>query len=50
MEELPLDAHYLLVRTEAESALPQMVRWHPIERITDYRNHTVTLARASEEQ
>ncbi|HEX8899313.1 MAG TPA: hypothetical protein VF751_11500, partial [Chthoniobacterales bacterium] len=46
LEEVPPSAHYLLVQAERESALRQIDRWRPIERITDYRNHTVIIARA----
>jgi hypothetical protein len=53
LEELPGDARYLLVRAEGERELMGSERWlprrpQPIERITDYRNHTVILARVGE--
>ncbi len=53
LEEAPITARYLLVRSEREAELMQNSRWlplrpQPIERITDYRNHTVVLARVGE--
>jgi 4-amino-4-deoxy-L-arabinose transferase-like glycosyltransferase len=54
LEEMPLTARYLLVRSEREAELIQSSRWlplrpRPIERITDYRNHTVIVARVGEQ-
>jgi 4-amino-4-deoxy-L-arabinose transferase-like glycosyltransferase len=53
LDELPVDARYLLVRAERGRELMESERWLPrrpeaIERITDYRNHTVILARLGE--
>jgi hypothetical protein len=53
LDELPADARYLLVRAERGRELMESERWlprrpEPIERITDYRNHTVILARVGE--
>ncbi|MEY2550050.1 MAG: hypothetical protein QOG12_194 [Verrucomicrobiota bacterium] len=50
LEEVPPDARYLLVQAAREKELTESQRWlplraRPIERITDYRNHTVVLAR-----
>jgi 4-amino-4-deoxy-L-arabinose transferase-like glycosyltransferase len=49
LEDLPPAARYVLVQAEREFELSQAARWHPIERITDYRNHTVILARVGEQ-
>jgi hypothetical protein len=49
LEELPPAARYVLVQAEREPELGLAARWHPIERITDYRNHTVILARVGEQ-
>ena len=53
LDELPADARYLLVRAERGRELMESERWlprrpEPIERITDYRNQTVILARVGE--
>jgi 4-amino-4-deoxy-L-arabinose transferase-like glycosyltransferase len=53
LDELPADARYFLVRAERGRELMESERWlprrpEPIERITDYRNHTVILARVGE--
>ena len=53
LDELPADARYLLVQAEREPELLESQRWlprrpEPIERITDYRNHTVILARVGD--
>jgi 4-amino-4-deoxy-L-arabinose transferase-like glycosyltransferase len=53
LDELPADARYVLVRAEGERELMESQRWlprrpQPIQRITDYRNHTVILARVGE--
>jgi 4-amino-4-deoxy-L-arabinose transferase-like glycosyltransferase len=50
LEEIPLDAGYLLFQPERERDLLESERWlpkraHVIQRITDYRNHTVVLAK-----
>jgi 4-amino-4-deoxy-L-arabinose transferase-like glycosyltransferase len=50
LEDVPADARYVLVQGGREQELTASTRWlprraEPIERITDYRNHTVTLAR-----
>jgi 4-amino-4-deoxy-L-arabinose transferase-like glycosyltransferase len=50
LEEVPLNARYLLLQPEREAELIASDRWLPrraeaIERITDYRRHTVLLAR-----
>lgn len=50
LAEVPADARYLLVQAAREKELTASERWLPlrpqaIERITDYRNHTVILAR-----
>jgi 4-amino-4-deoxy-L-arabinose transferase-like glycosyltransferase len=53
LDDLPADARYLLVQAEREPELLESQRWlprrpEPIERVTDYRNHTVILARVGE--
>jgi hypothetical protein len=53
LDQLPADARYLLIQAEREHELMETARWLPrrpeaIERITDYRNHTVILARVGE--
>lgn len=53
LEEVPTSARYLLVQAEREKELIESERWSPlrpqvIERITDYRKHTIVLARISE--
>ena len=50
LEEVPLDGRYLLLQPQRETELMQSERWLPrraeaVERITDYRNHTIVLAR-----
>jgi 4-amino-4-deoxy-L-arabinose transferase-like glycosyltransferase len=50
LDEVPVNARYLLVQPERERELMESPRWLParaeaIERITDYRNHTVVIAR-----
>jgi hypothetical protein len=52
-EDVPSSARFLLVQAEREQELAESQRWlplrpHPIERITDYRNHTVILARVGD--
>lgn len=53
LEEVPVTARYLLVQPELERAVMESPRWSPlraqsIDRITDYRNHTVVLAKIGE--
>ncbi|MFN2623789.1 MAG: ArnT family glycosyltransferase [Chthoniobacterales bacterium] len=53
LEDVPLAARYLLVQAERERELTESQRWlplrpQPIEHITDYRNHTVVLARVGD--
>lgn len=50
LEEVPLNARYLLVQPEREGELLASERWLPerpvlIERIPDYRKHTIVLVR-----
>ena len=50
LDDVPATAHYLLVQAEREHELAQTQHWlplrpQPIQRITDYRNHSVILAR-----
>ncbi len=50
LDEVPVNARYLLLQPEREQELMASERWLParaqaIERITDYRNHTIVLAR-----
>ena len=50
LDEVPRNARYLLLQPERERELMESERWLPqraeaIERITDYRNHTIVLAR-----
>jgi len=50
LEEVPLSARYLLVQPEREGELLASQRWSPlrpapIERITDYRKHTIVLVK-----
>ncbi|MFZ1220952.1 MAG: glycosyltransferase family 39 protein [Chthoniobacterales bacterium] len=50
LEEVPATARYLLLQPEREREVLESQRWLPlraqaIERITDYRNHTVILAK-----
>jgi 4-amino-4-deoxy-L-arabinose transferase-like glycosyltransferase len=53
IDEIPTTARYMLVQPEREQEVTESGRWlplraHPIERITDYRNHTIILARVGE--
>jgi 4-amino-4-deoxy-L-arabinose transferase-like glycosyltransferase len=53
LEELPASARYLLVQPEREREVMESQRWsplraQPIERITDYRKHTIILARVGD--
>ena len=48
--EVPTSAHYLLIQPEREREVVESERWlplraRPIERLTDYRNRTIVLAR-----
>jgi hypothetical protein len=50
LDEVPVNARYLLLQPEREQELMESERWLPdhakaIERITDYRNHTIVLAK-----
>lgn len=54
LDEVPASARYLLVQPEREREVMESERWsplhaQPIERITDYRKHTIILARVGEE-
>jgi 4-amino-4-deoxy-L-arabinose transferase-like glycosyltransferase len=54
LDEVPVTARYLLVQAEREGELLQSQRWLPlrpqqIEPFTDYRNHTVILARVGDQ-
>ncbi|HKP04937.1 MAG TPA: glycosyltransferase family 39 protein [Chthoniobacterales bacterium] len=53
LEEVPANARYLLLQPEREREVLESQRWLPlrvqaIERITDYRNHTIVLAKVGE--
>ncbi|HSP45853.1 MAG TPA: glycosyltransferase family 39 protein [Chthoniobacterales bacterium] len=53
LDEVPTSARYLLVQPEREREVTESQRWsplraQPIERITDYRNHTIILARVGD--
>jgi hypothetical protein len=53
VEEVPRDAHYLLVQPEREQQVMTSERWaprraRPILKVTDYRRRTVTLLRIGE--
>jgi 4-amino-4-deoxy-L-arabinose transferase-like glycosyltransferase len=53
VEEVPVNARYLLVQPEREPEVVESQRWsplraQPIKGITDYRNHTVVLVRVGE--
>ena len=50
LDDAPATARYLLVQAEREQELAETQHWfplrpQPVQRITDYRNHTVILAR-----
>jgi 4-amino-4-deoxy-L-arabinose transferase-like glycosyltransferase len=50
LDEIPRNARYLLLQPEREREVIESERWspnraQPIERITDYRNHTIVLVR-----
>lgn len=54
LNDVPTTARYLLVQAEHERELAESERWLPlrpqrIEQITDYRNHTVILARVGDQ-
>jgi 4-amino-4-deoxy-L-arabinose transferase-like glycosyltransferase len=53
VEEVPRDAHYLLVQPEKEQQVMASERWaplhaRPILKVTDYRKRTVTLLKVGE--
>jgi hypothetical protein len=53
VDQVPLEARYVLVQAAREKELLQNERWSPryarlILRLTDYRNHTVILAKIGE--
>jgi hypothetical protein len=53
LDEVPTTARYLLIQADREKELSESQRWSPlrpapIEHITDYRNHTVILARVGQ--
>jgi 4-amino-4-deoxy-L-arabinose transferase-like glycosyltransferase len=53
LDEVPASARYLLLQPEREREVMESQRWaprqaQPIERITDYRNHTIILARVGD--
>ena len=53
LDDVPTTARYLLVQVERERELAESGRWlplrpQPMERITDYRNHTVIVARVGD--
>ena len=53
LEEVPANARYLLLQPERQREVLESQRWSPlrargIERITDYRNHTVVLMKVGE--
>jgi hypothetical protein len=48
LDDVPVSARYLLVLPEREREVLESERWsplhaHPIQRVTDYRKHTVIL-------
>jgi len=54
LEDLPATARYLLIRPERESEVMQSDRWLPlrpreVQRFTDYRGHTVVVARVGKQ-
>ena len=54
LDQIPATGRYLLVQPELEQEIMNSRRWaplraRPIERLTDYRNHTVILARVADE-
>jgi 4-amino-4-deoxy-L-arabinose transferase-like glycosyltransferase len=53
LEDIPATGRFLLLQPEREAEVMQSARWlplraEPIERITDYRKHTIILARVGE--
>jgi 4-amino-4-deoxy-L-arabinose transferase-like glycosyltransferase len=53
LDEVPTTARYFLVQPEREREILESERWsplraHPIQRVTDYRKHTVVLVRVGE--
>jgi hypothetical protein len=53
LDEIPRSAHYLLVQSGREKEVTASDHWlparaRPVERLTDYRNHTVVLAKVDE--
>jgi 4-amino-4-deoxy-L-arabinose transferase-like glycosyltransferase len=53
LDEVPLTARYLLVQPEREGELMASQRWSPLrpaalERITDYRKHTIVLVKVGD--
>jgi hypothetical protein len=53
LDEVPANGRYLLIQPEREREVMESRRWsplqaQPIERITDYRKHTIILARVGE--
>jgi hypothetical protein len=54
LDEVPSSARYLLVQPEREREVMESERWsplhaRPIERITDYRERTIILARVGDD-
>lgn len=54
LDEIPATARYLLIQAQREREVIESQRWAPlhvqaIERITDYRKHTVILARVGDQ-
>lgn len=54
LDDIPASARYLLIQAEREREVIESPRWSPlhaqaIERITDYRKHTVILARVGDQ-
>jgi 4-amino-4-deoxy-L-arabinose transferase-like glycosyltransferase len=53
LDDVPASARYLLLQPEREREVTESQRWsplraQPIERITDYRKHTIVLARVGD--
>lgn len=53
LEDVPMNAHYLLLQPERQREVLESKRWLParpqgVERITDYRNRSIVLVRISE--
>jgi len=54
LDDVPATARYLLVQAEREHELAETEHWlplrpQPMQRITDYRNHSVILARVGDQ-